>query len=121
MREQSGRGDVLRSLLSRNIRQFRVVSGLSQEQLAEKAGISVPFLGAIERGEKWPSPETFANIAYGLGVEPYDLVKPENTSAQDVRQIIANLARDLSALVNQAVKTLNTVARESGGRKKGEE
>jgi transcriptional regulator with XRE-family HTH domain len=98
-----------------------VVSALSQEELAEKAGISVPFLGAIERGEKWPGPETFANIAYGLEVEPYDLMKPENTSAQDVRKITAHLARDISALVNQAVKTLNTVARESGGRKRGEE
>jgi transcriptional regulator with XRE-family HTH domain len=98
-----------------------VVSGLSQEQLAEKAGISVPFLGAIERGEKWPSPETFAGIAYGLEVEPYDLMKPENSSAQDVRTIVARLARDISALVNQAVKTLNTVARESGGKKRGDD
>ncbi|MDR3192676.1 MAG: helix-turn-helix domain-containing protein, partial [Treponema sp.] len=101
--------------LSRNIRQFRVISALSQEKLAEKAGISVPFLGAIERGEKWPSPETFANIAYGLGVEPYDLMKPENISAQDVRKIVVKLARDMSVLVNQSVKMLNTVARESGG------
>jgi transcriptional regulator with XRE-family HTH domain len=121
MKKHSGRGDALRGLVSRNIKQFRMISGLSQEKLAEKAGISVPFLGAIERGEKWPSPETFANIAHGLEVEPYDLMKPENVSAQEVRKIIAKLARDIAALVNQSVKTLNTVARESGGRKAGEE
>jgi transcriptional regulator with XRE-family HTH domain len=121
MKKRSGRGDALRGLVSRNIRQFRTISGLSQEKLAEKAGISVPFLGAIERGEKWPSPETFANIAYGLGIEPYDLMKPESDSAQDVRKIVAKLVRDISALVNQSVKTLNTVARESGGKKAGEE
>jgi transcriptional regulator with XRE-family HTH domain len=46
MKKYSGRGDALRGLLSRNIRQFRAVSGLSQKQLAAKAGISVPFLGA---------------------------------------------------------------------------
>jgi transcriptional regulator with XRE-family HTH domain len=121
MKKRSGRGDALRGLVSRNIRQFRAISGLSQEKLAEKAGISVPFLGAIERGEKWPSPETFANIAYGLGVEPYDLMKPESVSARDVRKIVAKLARDISALVNQSVRTLNTVAKESGGKKAGED
>jgi transcriptional regulator with XRE-family HTH domain len=124
MKKQSGRGEALRSLLSRNIKQFRVISGLSQEKLAEKAGISVPFLGAIERGEKWPSPETFANIAHGLGVEPYDLMKPENASAQEVKKIVAKLAKDISALVSQSVKLMNTVAQENGGTggkdKKGE-
>jgi transcriptional regulator with XRE-family HTH domain len=121
MKKRSGRGDALRGLLSRNIRQFRLVSGLSQEKLAERSGISVPFLGAIERGEKWPSPETFANIAYGLGVEPYDLLKPENASSQDVKKVVAKLARDISALVNHSVKILNTVVRENantGGKDK---
>jgi transcriptional regulator with XRE-family HTH domain len=120
MKKRSGKGDALRGLVSRNIRQFRVLSGLSQEKLAEKAGISVPFLGAIERGEKWPSPETFAHIAYGLGVEPYDLMKPESVPSQDVKKIVAQLARDISTLVNQSVRMLNTVVKDSGGKKAGE-
>jgi transcriptional regulator with XRE-family HTH domain len=71
-------------------------------------------MGAIERGEKWPSAETFIEIAHGLGVEPCDLLRPENAAAQDVKKIVSKLARDMSGLVNQSVKMLNTVARDGG-------
>ena len=80
---------------------------------AEKAKISVPYLRAIERGEKWPSPATFAEIAFGLGIDPYDLMKPENAAAQDVKKITVKLIKDITILVNQSVKMMNTVVRES--------
>ena len=85
---------------------------MSQEELAEKADLSVHFLGAVERGEKWPSPETIANIAHGLEVDPYDLFRPEDAAARDVREIVSSLAQNLSGLMNETVNLLNTVARE---------
>jgi predicted transcriptional regulator len=51
MRHRGERGDALQRLFCHNIRQFRANLGLSQEELAEKAGVSVPFMGAVERGE----------------------------------------------------------------------
>jgi len=112
---KNNRGEALKSLLSRNIKLFRINSGLSQAELAEKAGISVPYLGAVERGDKWPGPATLAEIAHGLGLEPYALLKPENTSSQEVRKVIMKLEKDISALVNESVKALNTIAKDSGG------
>nr|AGS53557.1 hypothetical protein [uncultured bacterium contig00062] len=113
--KKNKRGDALKSQLSRNIRQFRVNSGLSQEELAEKAGISVPYLGAIERGEKWPGPATMGEIANSLGVEPHDLLRPENASSREVRKVVDKLAKDISALVGESIKMLNNIARDSGG------
>jgi transcriptional regulator with XRE-family HTH domain len=112
MRKNGGKGETLKTLVSRNIRRFRENSGFSQQELAEKAGISVPYLGAIERGEKWPSPATFDGIAQGLGIEPYDLMKPENASSPEVKKITTKLVKDITALVNQSVKMMNTVVRE---------
>jgi transcriptional regulator with XRE-family HTH domain len=112
MRHRGERGDALQRLLCLNIRQFRANRGLSQEDLAEKADLSVPFLGAVERGEKWPSPQTISSIAFALEVEPYDLFKPEDAAARDVREIVSNLAQNLSDLMNETVNLLNTVARE---------
>ena len=111
--KKNARGEALKSLLSHNIRLFRVDSGLSQAELAEKAGISAPYLGVVERGDKWPSPATLAEIAYSLGIEPYDLFKPESISSREVRKIIAKLARDISAFTGQSVKLLNSIAKES--------
>lgn len=112
MKKNSRKGERLRSLVSLNIKRFRVDSGLSQEELAEKAEISIPYLGALERGEKWPSPDTFAGIAQGLGVEPFDLMKPEDASSQEVKKIITKLIADITVLVNRSLKKINTVARE---------
>jgi len=75
-------------------------------------GISVPFLGAIERGEKWPSPSTLVSIAQALGVTPHDMLKPEEAASQDIKKITAKLVKDINALVNQSVKQMNTVANE---------
>jgi len=105
-------GEALKSLLSHNLRLYRIHSGLSQAELAEKAGISVPYLGAVERGDKWPSPNTLSALAQSLGHEPYALLLPEGRSSQEIKKFIVKLEKDISALVNQSVKTLNTNVKE---------
>lgn len=54
--------------LGERIRNERISLGITQEILSEKAGISVSFLGQVERGERKPSLETVVNIANSLGV-----------------------------------------------------
>ena len=44
------------------IRQVRKVKGWSQDELARKCGISMSFLGHIERGTRIMSLETFVKI-----------------------------------------------------------
>ena len=105
-------GEAIKNLLGANIKRFRVNSGLSQEELSEKADISFTFLGAIERGEKWPSPYTLAGIANGLGVNPYDLLKPEDPASQDIKKITTQLVKDITVLVNQSVNMMNTSVKE---------
>lgn len=48
------------------IRQVRKAKGWSQDELAKKCGISMSFLGHIERGTRIMSLETFANICGAL-------------------------------------------------------
>jgi transcriptional regulator with XRE-family HTH domain len=105
------RGNALKSQLSRNLKLYRVHSGLSQAELAEKACISVPYLGAVERGDKWPSPSTLAAIAHSLGYEPYALLLPESKSPQEIRKFVLKLEKDISALVNESVKLLNNIVK----------
>ena len=60
--------------------QLRTKKGLSQEQLAEKAGISRPHMGAIEAPNlcRPISLELLFNLADALGVEPYKLLEFRN-------------------------------------------
>lgn len=54
--------------IGKNIRKYRLMKKLRQEDLAEKADLSTNYIGAIERGEKIPSLETFILIINALGV-----------------------------------------------------
>jgi transcriptional regulator with XRE-family HTH domain len=63
----------LRERFGARIRVLRKRAGLSQEQLAERADISVDFLSLVERGVNAPSFDTMERLARVLGVEEVDL------------------------------------------------
>lgn len=54
--------------IGKNIRKFREIKKLRQEDLAEKTDLTTNYIGMIERGEKIPSLETFIDILNSLGV-----------------------------------------------------
>ena len=64
-------------LLGKNIARMRNINRITQEQLAEKAGISRPHMGAIEAPNlcRPISLELLFNLADALGVEPYKLLE----------------------------------------------
>ena len=54
--------------IGKNIRKYRLEKKMRQDTLAEKAGLSVNYIGMVERGEKMPSLKTFICIVNALGV-----------------------------------------------------
>jgi transcriptional regulator with XRE-family HTH domain len=70
-------GPEIRAVLAQNIKSFRIHRDWSQADLAEKAGISIPFLSDIERGNKWPHPDTLSRLAKALKVDVYELFREE--------------------------------------------
>jgi transcriptional regulator with XRE-family HTH domain len=65
------------NIIGSNIKHYRTVLGLSQEKLAELAGLHRTYIGAVERGERNISAKNIAKIAEVLGIEPYRLMKKE--------------------------------------------
>ena len=59
--------------LGEKIRKLRKQKGISQETLADKAGIERSYMGAIERGERNPSYDKLVSIARALNVSPAEL------------------------------------------------
>lgn len=53
--------------IGKNIRRIRTQNKLRQEDVAERAGLSVNYVGAVERGERLPSLETFITILNAIG------------------------------------------------------
>lgn len=56
------------------VRSLRRQKGMTQETLAEKAGISTSFLGHIERGSRIASLDTLVAICNALLVPPQHLL-----------------------------------------------
>ncbi|MDR0583101.1 MAG: helix-turn-helix domain-containing protein [Treponema sp.] len=97
-------GEELRSILSMNIKQLRSRLGFSQAVLAEKTGISITFLSAIEREKKWPYPETLTSLAGALGVGVHELFKKkEETVSNEVIVAISKCLDDVSLSIRQNI------------------
>ncbi|RWC39569.1 MAG: XRE family transcriptional regulator [Mesorhizobium sp.] len=65
----------LKEVFAINLRQIRTSSGLTQEELAERAGLSARYIGSIERADVSASVTVLGRIADALGVEPHTLVR----------------------------------------------
>ena len=96
--------DKLRTILGANLRKHRNRRKWSQMELSEKAGISMNFLSEIERGQKWASSENLQNIADSLGVEVYELFKPENETEPNFEKYIDRFSNDVMIAVQESVK-----------------
>ena len=65
---------VLRTL-GRNVRRFREGKELTQEKLAEHAGLDPTYISGIERGLRNPGIKNVARIAKALGLTTAELCK----------------------------------------------
>ena len=65
----------LKEVMAINLRRLRHVKEMTQEELADGAGLSVRYVGAIERADVSASVTVLGRIAEALGVEATDLVK----------------------------------------------
>lgn len=69
-----GSADLTREF-AKAIRRRRIAAGLSQETLAESAGLHPTYIGLIERGERKPTLHAGARIADALGVALSEIIR----------------------------------------------
>ncbi len=67
-----------KDLLGRRIRDLRKRKRLTQERLAEMAGVDVKYLGGIERGTENPSIGILDRLAKGLSVKVHQILTFEH-------------------------------------------
>ena len=67
----------MRKLVGRNAARLRKEAGLTQEQLAERCGLSQQYLSGLEQGRRNPTVVTLYELAMALGVSHLELVQPE--------------------------------------------
>lgn len=96
----------------RHIRQYRKVAGLTQEELAQKVGISTMSIRRYEGGERVAPREMIESIAAALGVDPYSLYDFDQASEAIFDRInaIKQIEGDCERLNDDGVKLVAEVA-----------
>ena len=99
------------NLLGEKIKKERLKKGLTQEALAEKANVSVSFMGQIERGERKLSLETFVKISKVLGVSLDYLIQTSNRGRQDAEldeliYMLKGRTRQEITMVTEVIETI---------------
>lgn len=84
------------------IRDLRRNAGVSLRQLADKAGVSNPYLSQVERGLRKPSAEVLQQIASALRVStPVMYLRAGLLDADDGAGVLAAIAADPDLTVSQ--------------------
>lgn len=84
------------------IRDLRRNAGVSLRQLADKAGVSNPYLSQVERGLRKPSAEVLQSIAGALRVStPVMYLRAGLLDAKDREGVLAAIAADPDLTIAQ--------------------
>jgi transcriptional regulator with XRE-family HTH domain len=60
--------------LSKAVRQIRLREGMTQEDLAGKAGVHLTWISRLESGRRDPRWSSLCRIAAGLGIPVFEIV-----------------------------------------------
>ncbi len=92
--------------LGKRIKKERKAQKMTQEDLASRAGISLSFLGHIERGTRKASLDTLVNIANALMVST-DMLLQESLSYSMLREEAESIKRV------QVLREINKILQEN--------
>lgn len=100
-------------VLGERLKKARKDCGLTQEQLAERSGLSTRHIAKIEKGDVNPSFEVLSTLVKMLGVSFDSIFDPASEQVEAELQEIAGLYRACPELGRQLVlATIRTMANE---------
>jgi transcriptional regulator with XRE-family HTH domain len=67
----------LRRMVARNLRRLRRERDISQEELADRAGLNRNYVGMVEREENAPTVDVLEQLARALDVEAIELFRAD--------------------------------------------
>jgi transcriptional regulator with XRE-family HTH domain len=108
----------IREILALNLKLNRQKCGLTQEKLAEKAGISSNYLSMVEISKKFPTPEMLDRLAEALEIDTIQLFDASSTPEERAmlhleKSIIDNINKQQQQALAEMKKTVINAVKES--------
>ena len=99
----------IKQSLGKKIKEKRTQQLLTQEQLAEKIGISPKSLSQIELGNNFISADNLEQICHALNVQVKSLFDFENENSEEKMNYIVNKLKHSSVLLDKIYKILSII------------
>jgi len=97
----------IRKVLANDLKENRRKLGITQPELAERAGLSTNYLAMIEIAQKFPSADVLDRLATALEIDSYELfsvaVSPERAIEQMQQKILENLDHAIEQALDKAI------------------
>ena len=90
--------------MAANLKENRRKLGLTQDGLAEKAGVSTHYIAMIETCKKYPKPDMLEKIAKTLEIEAYKLFIVEPDPNEPLERLHQKIITDMKQIVDEAVE-----------------
>jgi transcriptional regulator with XRE-family HTH domain len=87
----------------------RQILGISQAQLAERVNTSTNYIGQIETGKRFPTPEMLERIAVALEIDPPALFSTEIRPSTEIETLVKaqkQILGDISNFVAYRIKQI---------------
>jgi transcriptional regulator with XRE-family HTH domain len=103
----------IRDVLAENLKKNRQLKRLTQEQLAEKAGVSSHYVAMVETRKTFPKPEMLERLAKTLGIEPHQLFAVENDPNEPNERLHKKIVTEIKHMTTDLKQTVKETVRET--------
>ena len=95
-----------RQEVAKRIRELREARKLTQNSLANNAGVSPTYIYQLERGEKSPTIEYLNHICWGLGISIEDFFCTKNNAKEATTDRLSTLTPEQRQLLNNFLNSI---------------
>jgi transcriptional regulator with XRE-family HTH domain len=99
----------IKQAFGKKIKEKRLQQNLTQEQLAERVGISPKSLSQIELGNNFISAENLEQICNVLNIQPKSLFDFEKDNTEEIMEYVCRKLKHNPALLDKVYKIISII------------
>lgn len=99
----------IKQAFGKKIKEKRLQQSLTQEQLAERIGISPKSLSQIELGNNFISAENLEQICNALNIQPKSLFDFEKDNTEEIMEYVCEKLKQNPTLLDKVYKIISII------------
>jgi transcriptional regulator with XRE-family HTH domain len=94
----------IRETFAKNLKENRRKTGLSQQQLAEKAEVSTHYIAILELARSFPTSEVMDRIAKALNIETHEFFLVPDSPKEELEKLRLAIIDEVKQAVDESIQ-----------------